>query len=245
MLPKTFSPPKENEKRGLPKIAKVLIFLFIFIGALIYFFFYSSIFKIKNIIIEKDLPAESSSLLEKFKNQNILLVSSEAMEKEITRQYPELTNVKIQRGLPDTLRIAAIFYQSKIVWQTLDQSFLVNSNGIAFKEVEGLTDLPIIIDKKNLKVDLGSQVVSPNFIEFVNVVISKFSEKVGFKIVNFAVSETIFQVEALTDQGWFIKFDTTRSVDDQLDALSKLLAEHKDEIHQYVDVRVEGRVYWK
>ena len=32
---------------------------------------------------------------------------------------------------------------------------------------------------------------------------------------------------------------------DQLDALSKLLAVHKDEIHEYADVRVEGKVFYK
>ena len=153
--------------------------------------------------------------------------------------------MKFQRGLPDTIKVSASVYQSKIVWRTLARSYLVNNNGIVYKEVEGATDLPIIQDRSDLSVQLGSQVVSTNFIDFIIATNSRFAEKTGFKIANFEVNETIFQVDAFTDQGWKIKFDTTRSVDDQLDALNKLIGEPNVEIHEYADVRVEGRVYYK
>jgi len=147
--------------------------------------------------------------------------------------------------LPDTLKISGDFYQGQIVWKSQNHSYLVNNNGIVFKEFDGTTDLPIVQDSKNLPIELKTQVVSANFINFIREIYNKFSDALGFKIVYFEINETIFQVDAMTDQGWYVKFDTTRSVDDQLVALKQLLSAHKDEIHEYADVRVEGKVFYK
>lgn len=246
MLPKVFTTPKEQEKRRqFPKILKILIVLIILIIGLDYLFLYSSIFVVKNIVIDSSLPSEVSSLLEKIKGQNIFLINVNNLQKEILTKYPDLEKIKFRRGLPNTLRISAESSLAKIIWQSQGHSFLVNDDGYIFKEVEGVADLPRVLDSKDLPVKISDQVASANFIDFLDEVSSKFSAKTGFKIINFKVSETIFQVEALTDQGWIIKFDTTRAVDDQLDALSQLLAEHKADLHEYADVRVEGKVYWK
>ena len=245
LIPKTFNLPKEKDKKKFPKILKILIFLLLIILIFGYFFFYSSIFKIKNINVDNSIPSEANIVLEKFKDQNIFLVNSTKVYQELIKQFPDLEKIKLQRGLPDTIKISGEIYQAQIIWQTEGHSFLVNNDGIAFREVEGITDLPIVLDSKNLSVTLPSQVVSTNFIKFIVEFYSKFPEKTGFRIINFIINETIFQTDALTDQGWFIKLDTTRSADEQLEALKKFLAENKDEIHEYADLRVEGRVYYK
>lgn len=245
MLPKTFNPPREREKKEFPKFLKILIILVIILGGLIYLFFYSPLFKIKNILIEIPIPQESVQFLEKFKGQNIFFVDISSMKKDLSNHYPEYENVQIQRGLPDTLRISGDIFEPSIVWHSGINSYLVNASGIAFKEFEGMTDLPNVQDNKELNVELQTEVVSANFINFIQDLSSKFPQKIGFNITGFEINETIFQVDAPTDQGWLVKFDTTRSVDSQLDALSKLISEHKDEIKEYADVRVEGRIYYK
>lgn len=244
LLPKTFNPPQERGKKPFPKILKVLIVFLIIILGLGYLFFYSSIFKVKNIIVDSSLGENSQSVLEKFKGKNIFFLNLKQIQKELAKQ-PDIEKVKIQRGLPDTIKISAESFQAKIVWRSRMHSYLVNANGLVFKEVEGMTDLPIVSDNNELEVKLQSAVVSANFITFIQDLSSKFPQKIGFNLTHFEINETIFQVDGVTDQGWFIKFDTTRSVDDQLDTLSKLLAEKKSEINEYVDVRVEGRVYYK
>lgn len=246
MLPKTFSPPKEIEKKaGFPKIFKVLIIIILLIGGVSYFLFFTSIFQVKNIITDNTIPENSKVILDKLKGQNIFFVNLSSVKKEIINITPELEKIKIQKGLPDTLKVTGQYYQSKIVWKSGGRSYLLNSDGVVIKEVEGATDLPIVLDNKDLAVSLGRQVISKNFIDFILEVYSQFADKIGFKIVNFEIDETVFHVKALTDQGWYIKFDTTRNYQNQLDDLSKFLAEKNLEIREYVDVRVEGRIYYK
>lgn len=242
-FPKTFSAPKTKKPKKFPKFL-VILGLIILIGAgLYYWVYYSTFFQIKNIVITggslENLDQNS------LKGQNILLINLNSLKTKIRESHPEIGEVKIIRGLPDTLKIESQPNQASLVWQTGSNQYLVDNEGIIFGLLQGQTDLPLISDQKNVNVQVGKKVVTVNFIDFVKTLLGKFPDATGFKIVNFEINDTVFQVNALTDQGWFIKFDTTRSADDQLEALKKVLAEHKDEIHEYADVRVEGKVYFK
>lgn len=241
-MPKVYHLPFEREKRKTPKIVKFFIVLIFVLGGLSYLFFFTPVFQIKNIMVENSLMA---SQLESLKGQNIFLVNTAKIKQDIIALQPEITDFKIIRGLPDTLRIQFSSKAPEIIWKTQDKSYLVEATGKIFAENQDEKELPVVQDSRDLAVSLGQQIVTNNFINFIRNSGAKFSEKFGFKIVYFEVNETIFQVEALTDQGWKVKFDTTRSIDDQLDGLSKLLSEHKDEVSEYVDVRVEGKVYYK
>ncbi len=245
MLPKTFSFPKEKTKKEFPKFLKILIIFLVIFTGLFYLFFYSGIFVVKNIVVDETLPSESKTILEELKGQNIFFIRSQNAEQKITNQFPEIQQIKIQRGLPNTLKISGGEHFPKIVWLSQERSYLVDEAGLIFKEIQGPTDLAIVKDNKDLAVNMGSQVVSPNFLDFITDLNNKFSNKIGFKITRFEINDTIFQANGVTDQGWYIKFDTTRPVDNQLEAVSKLIAEHKDEIKEYADVRVEGKVYFK
>jgi len=241
--PKIFNPPQPKNKKRLPRFVVVTIIIFLIVGGAVYWLFYSSFFQIKNVTF-------TGMTLDNFdqtslKGQNIFFIKISQIKSEILASHPEISQVKIIRGLPDTLKIVVQPNQASLIWQTNNQQYLVNQKGIAFSQLQGQTDLPLVQDNKNLNIQLGQQVVSPNFIEFIQNFTNKFADAFGFKIVYFAINETIFQVEAVTDHGWFVKLDTTRSVTDQLEALKQLLAVHQDEVHEYADVRVEGKVFFK
>lgn len=242
--PKVYNPPRELEKKKFPKFFLIIFILIIIFGGLIYFLFYSSLFRIKNIIIE-DSNSQVSNFCEKYKGSNILLFSSSRIEEEIIEKFPEVKDLEVIRGLPDTIKIRFQDRQSKIIWQTQGKNFLVDNSGQIYKETEDLSDLPQVKDNKDISVNIGQQVVSESFLNFLTELNSTFTQANGFKINRFEINDTIFQVDALTDQGWTVIFDTTRKVTDQLSDLSKFLNEHKNEVIEYIDLRVEGRVYYK
>ena len=62
---------------------------------------------------------------------------------------------------------------------------------------------------------------------------------------HFEVNETTFQLDAIMTSGLKLKFDTTRSVDSQLEALKKFLSDHPNEAEVYIDLRVEGKVFYQ
>lgn len=244
--PKVYNPPPEQRKKSvLPKMLAILLFLVIILGTIIYLLFYSSIFQIKNIIVENPANPFINQEFDKLKGTNILLFKSSQVKENIIKSFPDVTDLKVIRGLPDTLKIQLNGRQSKIVWQTQGKNFYVSSDGRIYKEVEGMNDLPQVIDNKDLAVEFGQVVASENFINFIVELNSSFFQTMGFAIIGFEINETIFQVDALTDQGWKVIFDTLRPIENQLADLGQFLSEHKDEAGEYIDLRVEGRVYYK
>ena len=248
--PKVYNPrdlifPSKTEKKKSFKIfGIVLILLFIFLG-ISFLLFYSEVFKIKNIIIENSPNQLATERIEKFKGTNIILFSTAKFRKELEADFPELKKVEIIRGLPDTLKIAFQERLPAIVWQAGGKNYLVDRLGQIYQESTEMSNLPVVKDNKNLGVSLDQTVATENFINFVIELNNSFPQEIGFKITHFEINETIFQIDAITDQGWKIIFDTTRKASDQLADLKQFLADHKDEVKEYVDVRVAGRAYYQ
>ncbi|MBM2821016.1 MAG: Cell division protein FtsQ [Candidatus Berkelbacteria bacterium] len=235
------NPEQNREPKKWPKFIKAFIIFVIVLGALIYIVNYSGIFNIKKVIFEGGQLDKINNIL----GQNILFINIGLINDDIKNKYPNTSNVKIIRGLPSTVKITTENYQPKIVWQTQNTMYLVSQLGYIYSETQSANDLPIVKDNKDLPVNINDQVVSINFIEFIYNLSLKFNEVLGFKIVNYEVEDTVFQVNAQTDKGWFIKFDSTRSVDNQIAAIKELMKNHEKDIREYVDVRVEGKVFYK
>lgn len=243
--PKVFSPPKErNNNSHFSKLVFIVGILLIIFGAVIYTLFYSPIFKIKNIIISGSNSEMLTKEIEKIKGENIILFKSKEIEEEIIKNFPSAVNVQIIRGLPDTIKIQWEDHIPKIIWATSGKQYLVDGRGLVYKETDEIT-LPQVMDNKNLSVSLGDFVVSENFVNFVIDTSGQFEPMFGFKIIHFEINETMFQVDAITDQGWKIIFDTTRPVKNELSDLQKFLESHKDELKEYVDLRIEGKVFFQ
>ena len=246
--PKVFNPkdltnkPKANNKPIIFKVLK-LAFILLVILSLIYLFFYSPLFTIKNIIVDKDLPTSINEHLASIKGKNIFLVKSSKTKGDLLKKFPELIDINVIRGLPDTIKISYSERTPKIIWQSAGRYFIVDENGITFREIQGAADLPLVKDNNDLAINIGKQVVSANFISFVTELRPKLKEQV--EINRFEVNETTFQLDAIMVSGLTLKFDTTRSVDSQLSDLKKFLADRSNEAQEYIDLRVEGKVYYK
>jgi hypothetical protein len=137
--------------------------------------------------------------------------------------------------------------EGKISWQSGDSVYLVSDQGEVVRRIVGDegAGLSKIIDKTNLPVVPGTQLVSPNFIAFIVNINSNFYETVNIKPLDFEVGETTFDVVLKTDAGFYIKFNTLRSSKKQLENLKKVLVSKRQDIKEYVDIRVDGWAYYK
>jgi cell division septal protein FtsQ len=242
--PKVYNPPAEQKSFKLPKFIWILVIIVILFLAILYLMFFSPVFQIRNIVIEGSPPEEVKTLTESFKGKNIFLFNSSQSETDLINNRPEILSVKIYKGIPDILKMKFNCRVGKIIWQTQNQYFLIDEQGVAFKEITSPKDLPKVVDNKNLDVKIPIILASPNFINFIKNLPSKIEQN-GLKIDYFAVNETTFQVDVITEEGIKIIFDTTRPLTEQMDAFQKVWNDHKNEIKEYVDVRVEGWAYYK
>lgn len=243
--PKIYSAPKEQKKFVFPKFVKVLIWLSLLIIGLIYLIYFSSVFKIKSIQIVGEPKKESEQYLENYKNKNIFSLKTNQIKEKLATDNPEYLNVKILKGIPSTLRVIFETRIAKIIWVSSTNSYLVDANGIVFKKDDTETNLVKVLDKKRIVVEIPSQITTQNFISFVISAQDQVSNYNDFKVDHFEIDETTFQVDAITDKKIKIIFDTTRTLSDQIDAFKKAFEEKKSEITEYIDVRVEGVVYYK
>jgi len=236
---------------GVAKVIFYLILLLIFAWLIFYFFFRSNFFKIKDVEIEgsktvsvEDLRQLIDKILEK--NDNIWLFKIGEVEKEILRDHPDIEKVVFKRGLPSTIYVSLQERSPKILWQSGDNTYLVDNSGIAYEKSGPRTDLTKIIDKKEVAVKVGEKIITKDFVEFVNKVAAKFPQATGRKVKNFAVEETIFEVTAISERGERFIFDTTREAESQLGNLQRVLKKiGREKKIEYIDLRVEEWVYYK
>lgn len=232
-------------KQNLFNIIVVLVVIII-----IWIIFFSGFFKVKNVIINGSLNTDIQKDLESFKGKNIFTFIFTNKEKELAQRQSSVKMINIIRGIPDTLKIDVIVRNPLLAWKTQDKSYFVDEKGIIFEQnsgesLQGGKKLPLIVDMRNLPVQLGQKWLNKEFIDFV-VNLNDFApEYAGLDIMEVKVNETTFQIEAMTDKNIYLKLDSSRNAQTQLKVLKKILDQYGEEIKEYVDLRVEGRVYYK
>jgi hypothetical protein len=214
-----------------------------------YLVFWSSYFKVTDIIIQGNHYVGEDRIRSSIpKNQNIFLFDQRKYKKELLAQVTEIKDVQIYRGIPNALKIVILERDGRAIWQSGDKKFLISSQGEAMRQIgteEVLPDLPLIVDKKNFPISLGQSLVSPSFIAFISNLKDSFFDATNIKPTNFEINETTFDVILNTEAGFYIKFDSLRSSKKQLDNLKIVLASKRQDIHEYIDLRIDGWAYYK
>jgi hypothetical protein len=103
--------------------------------------------------------------------------------------------------------------------------------------------VPLVVDESNLPVALGKQVVTSEFVQFLNDVKANLSKRLSISVSEFRVKETTFEVFAVTNK-FGIYFDTMRGAAEQIETLARVLNAGY-QIWEYADLRIENKVYYK
>ena len=243
--PKIYVPEAEKTKKPLPKFVKIIILTLILFVALIYLIFFSPVFKVKKIDLMGKPSEAGQTYLESFVGTNIFRLHPSAMSDELKILDPEFGDINVAAGIPNVIRVKFETRQAVSIWQTGTNFYLVDNNEIAYQKIDAKPDnLILVVDNKAVAITPPVQIASSNFVEFLKKVQVKIIDS-GLEIDHYEINETTFQVDAVTKQGIKIIFDTTRPASDQMDALKTVYDAHKNEIKQYLDVRVQGKVYYQ
>ena len=250
--PKIFSQKKEREQKRSYNPLPLLRFLLILITLclLTYFLLFSSFFKVNVVIIEGNKLVEKDRI-EKLvsKGENIFLLNKNELIQEIIGNIPEVNDIQIYKGIPNALKVVVLEHNQSIIWKSDGKSYLISSEGYAYRDVTDkigdYSTLPRVEDNSNIKVVEGQKIVSPNFVAFIQNIYSVFFTTVNIEPDYFTIKETTFDVDLKTKAGFTVKFDSLRSSKKQLDDLKKVLVEKRDQINEYVDLRIDGWAYYK
>ncbi len=229
----------------------------IVIGVVAYILMFSGLFQIKNVEVEgpgSNLSAQLSAattayLKSGWLNQNWLFVDTRGLSDELKKQFSQSEKIIVEKQFPNKLVIKTDEQTPALVWQSGGKYYLLSVSGRVITE-QGSGDnqqLLRVSDANNIPVQTGQYVVSKDFIDFTKAV-SQYAESNKLSPVSFSVAETTTELMAKVAPGYFIKFDTSQSVDSQLRALTALeayLATNKKKPAEYIDLRVPGKTFYK
>lgn len=179
--------------------------------------------------------------------ENLITVSSKRLEQSVIEQIPEIKGLVVKRQWPKRLVITITEREPSLAWQSGGQLYLLDRDGTVIRELTGKAKVSIVVDTTNLPVKLGSQPVPERFVSFC-LETNWLLKSVGGGIKQVSVIDTTSELNVALKDGYSIKLDTTREVGGQVSALKSVLAELKKQGKQpkeYVDLRIEGKAYYK
>lgn len=250
--PSLYSRTEETkERRGLGWIYPLLFCLLL--GAAGYLIFFSPYFKVNEVKFN-DTKYVSRSELDRVVadskgifNNNIITFGFLNFQKGMG-EVTGVKSYKIVRQFPNKIKIEIVEKSPIFVWQILDRKYLVDENGYAWANYEDkYASLPVVVDTKNVPVQVGSKIVPASFVTFLNDIVGNFEGTTGIKIVMIEVLDIVSDLKITSATGWYVFFDTTRTAKNQLTSLVRVLEEvrNKGRGLEYVDLRIDNRIFYK
>ncbi len=271
-------------KKGLFqfKLFRIInLILFIGIFACLYFFIFSDFYNITNIEVFGNQIISSDDILDitndylaknkllVFKNKNIFLFDRNDLKEKIN-EVIILQDLKVEKILPNTIRITLKEKDSALKWLTSNQEYLVDKEGLIIKryykfitpkifsliEIEKASakksdsNLLQIINLANQEINLGDRVLNPEDVEFILNLIPKLKEKDYSKIKTVSVPNNFPQYLIVEfEPGWLIHFNLADSIESQLNRLDALINQKIEKSNlpylDYIDLRLGESVYYK
>ena len=228
------------------------------LGGLLYFFFISSVFQVKNINVSGEQKVSREEILSKvdgdlsnhflfFKTKSIFLANAAAMRQDLMDSFPQLAGVAFARHFPSSIDVKVTERQGVAFWCG-SKCFLVDNAGVIFEKVSAnppnLIKLEVAGATSTPK--LGEKIVDSATLTSVLDIKSKM-EGIGLKVSRASVVSAD-RANFLTDEGWEAYFNLKGDVDWQITELNLVLekeisAQERGRL-QYIDLRFT-RVYYK
>ena len=87
--------------------------------------------------------------------------------------------------------------------------------------------------------------MTADFVRFVQDAGQDIPTLIGGRLRYGEIDETTIHVRFVTEWGWAVILDSTRPLAGQLQNLELVIKDHREQIHEYVDLRLKGWAYAK
>ena len=197
--------------------------------------------------------AANKLLSESIWNHNKITIDTSKFNSQMMKQFPELASVSVT--LPLLAHRPVVYLQPAqpaLVLTTNGGSFVIDTRGKALLAADNSSPeskLPQVVDQSGLQAQLNHQVLSSDSVSFIQTVVAQLAAKhmtVSSMVLPSGTSELDVH---LAGQSYFIKFnlhnnDPRQQVGTFLATIANLQKKNTPP-SQYVDVRVDGRAYYK
>jgi hypothetical protein len=189
-------------------------------------------------------------------NRNKLTVHTSAISDSLRKQFPELDSATV--ALPfigDTMTIYIRPADPALVLATTGDSFIIDQRGRALQSVSAtshLPQVPTVTDQSSLTFKSGEQALSRSTTSFIADVAKQYrAMRTDVQAMTLPPGSNELHVY-LTGKNYFVKYNLHNASDDSARqqagayaAVSHYLTNKHITPAQYIDVRLQGRVYYK
>ncbi len=208
-----------------------------------YFLFFHSFFKIDKIEIfgnEKLKTEQIESLIEK--DKNIFLFNIDKNKKKILENFPEITEILLEKDFPRSIKIQVEERKPVAVFCQNEECFFIDKAGIIYEKTDRTKTLRIENLTLGKELKLGDRAVEKEQLSQILKIETKLKQDLEIQIeLAEIVSDRRLNIK--TSEGWEIYFNLQEDIDWQLTELAlilkeKISPEKRGEI-KYIDLRFE------
>lgn len=186
-------------------------------------------------------------------NRNKITIDTSSFDKQMTKQFPELSGVSV--AVPLLAHRPVVYIQSAqpaLILATSNGSFVIDDRGKALLAADGSdaqNKLPQVIDQSGLQVKLNQQVLTPDDVRFIQTIVRQLAAR-QVTVSSLVLPAGTSELDArIAGQTYFVKFNLHDDNPRQqagtfLATINQLNRKHTPPA-QYVDVRVPGRAYYQ
>ncbi len=242
-----------RRQAGRPR-RKAMIFLWSLFLLLIlaYVLLLSPIFKIKAIKISGNRVIGDEEIQNSLKNHNNLFLATENKLRAILiKDFPRILSLEIHKNIFEKTIDLEIVERKEAGIFCRGECYYIDKDGVIFEKAPQTSGTLILTIKDNSEkeVEMGKNALDKEFMAELIDLKEGLLNQSGLKVIDFIIETDVLKdLRVDTNEGWYILFDRARDLRSQLQALILVLEEKIKEGRknlEYIDLRIENRVYYK
>lgn len=227
---------------------------------LAYIFFFSPLFKIRAVEVSGNKEVKTKMIQDNFAYKNIFLFTKDKIRNDLMKKFPKISNIEVSKNLAKRIINLKVEERQRlgIICQVSEQEekeeikgcFYIDKKGFIFEDAPQTSGSLILLikDYSQRELILGQQVFEKRIIGFISQTKQGLLSEIDIKTLDFNIlSFPAKELKVITWEGWYILFDLDSDINSQLLALKASLEEKIQDRGslEYIDLRIENRVYYK
>lgn len=256
---------RKKKRRLVLRLTSIFLIVVLIAASAVYLLFFAGYFEIKKVnssvaegISETEIGQSINSWLDRSfwgirRRDNSLLVSFDEVENLLAKQFPKIESVEFSKDSLQEISVSIISRKPEGIWclSAKNKCFFFDRAGVAYAET-GPSNGAIftnVDDRRDREVELGRKIAPDDWLSSI-ITARKLLLESGFNALEFVIGSGSFdEFEAKTEQGWKIFFSNSTDIAGQIRAMlilldQKLSGDQKSNL-QYIDLRIQDRIYYK
>ena len=245
---------RQRRARILFKLMILVAISLIILVGIIYFLFFSKVLEVKSITLNGLVQANSGELntqIEERLNQkifrfiprrsNLILINQADLKGEILSKYPVLKSLEIKNDYPHGLIFNFTERIALGVWCFKENCFYFDNEGNAWGGAARSSGflITVVEDQRNLE----EQKIEKEYLEAIKIFL--VGEEPPLKIKNIIIEDSFRDFKVMLGD-YYLLFALDSDIKKQLEILDIFLNEKGIGFRpQYIDMRIDGRIYYK